>query len=122
MANYNRVIILGNLTRDIEVRHTQSGQTVGKFGLAVNRKIGDKESVCFVDCTAWGKQAETLAQYVHKGNQLLVEGRLESSSWEQDGHKRSKLEVVVEGFQFVGGKSDSQAKRNQEEASSDIPF
>ncbi|MCA8949264.1 MAG: single-stranded DNA-binding protein [Planctomycetes bacterium] len=108
MANFNKVILLGNLTRDIELRHTQSGMALAKFGLAVNRKWSQngeqKESTCFVDLTAWGRQAEVLAQYVGKGSQLFVEGRLEYSTWEsQEGGKRSKLEVVVENFQFVGG-------------------
>ena len=108
MANFNKVILLGNLTRDIEMRHTQSGMALAKFGMAVNRKWSQngeqKESTCFVDMTAWGRQAEVLAQYVGKGSQLFIEGRLEYSTWEsQEGGKRSKLEVVVENFQFVGG-------------------
>lgn len=108
MANFNKVILLGNLTRDVEVRHTQSGMALAKFGMAINRKWSQngeqKESTCFVDLTAWGRQAELLGQYVKKGSQLFVEGRLEYSTWEsQEGGKRSKLEVVVENFQFVGG-------------------
>ena len=106
MANFNKVILLGNLTRDVEIRHTQSGQALAKFGMAVNRKWSQngeqKESTCFVDLTAWGRQAEVLSQYVKKGSQLFVEGRLEYSTWESEGGKRSKLEVVVENFQFVG--------------------
>ena len=107
MANYNKVILLGNLTRDIELRHTQSGMALAKFGMAINRKWSQngeqKESTCFVDLTAWGRQAEVLNQYVRKGSQLFVEGRLEYSTWEAEGGgKRSKLEVVVENFQFVG--------------------
>lgn len=106
MANFNKVILLGNLTRDVEMRHTQSGMALAKFGLAINRKWSQngeqKESTCFVDCTAWGRQAEVLSQYVGKGSQLFVEGRLEYSTWEAEGGKRSKLEVVVENFQFVG--------------------
>lgn len=107
MANFNKVILLGNLTRDIELRHTQSGMALAKFGMAINRKWSQngeqKESTCFVDLTAWGRQAEVLAQYVKKGSQLFIEGRLEYSTWEaQEGGKRSKLEVVVENFQFVG--------------------
>ncbi len=111
MANFNKVILLGNLTRDIELRHTQGGQALAKFGMAVNRKFttqaGEaKEEVCFVDITAWGKQAEVLSQYVKKGSQLFVEGRLQYSTWEsQEGGKKSKLEVVLENFQFVGGRS-----------------
>lgn len=108
MANFNKVILLGNLTRDVELRHTQGGQALAKFGMAINRKFNtqsgeSKEEVCFVDLTAWGKQAELLNQYVRKGSQLMIEGRLQYSTWEsQEGGKRSKLEVVVENFQFVG--------------------
>lgn len=109
MANFNKVLIMGNLTRDVELRNTQGGLAIAKFGMAVNRKVKDKESVCFVDLTAWGQQAETLAQYVGKGSPLFVEGRLEYSQWEdKDGNKRSKLEVVVESFQFIGGKTEEQ--------------
>lgn len=108
MANFNKVILLGNLTRDIELRHTQGGMALAKFGMAINRKYKQgeeqKESTCFVDLTAFGRQAEVLSQYVKKGSQLFVEGRLEYSTWEakDGGGKRSKLDVVVENFQFVG--------------------
>jgi single-strand DNA-binding protein len=108
MANFNKVILMGNLTRDVELRHTQSGQALAKLGMAINRKYTSngesKESTCFVDLTAWGRQAEVLSQYVKKGSPLFVEGRLEYSTWEgQDGGKRNKLEVVIENFQFLGG-------------------
>jgi single-strand DNA-binding protein len=107
VANFNKVLLMGNLTRDVELRHTQGGTALAKFGLAVNRKFTvngeSKEETCFVDLTAWGKQAELLNQYVRKGSQLFVEGRLQFSTWEsQEGGKRSKLEVVVENFQFLG--------------------
>lgn len=108
MANFNKVLLMGNLTRDVELRHTQSGMALAKFGMAINRKWSQngeqKESTCFVDLTAWGRQAEVLGQYVKKGSPLFVEGRLEYSTWEgqDDGKKRSKLEVVVENFQFIG--------------------
>jgi single-strand DNA-binding protein len=108
MANYNKVILLGNLTRDIELRYSQSGTAIAKFGLAINRRYTvngeQKEETCFVDLTAFGKQAETLNQYVGKGSPLFVEGRLEYSTWEDKdgGGKRSKLAVVVDNFQFVG--------------------
>ena len=108
MANFNKVILLGNLTRDIELRTTQGGQALAKFGMAINRKWSQngetKESTCFVDCTAWGRTAEVLNQYVGKGSPLFVEGRLDYQTWEDKngGGKRSKLEVVVENFQFVG--------------------
>jgi single-strand DNA-binding protein len=117
MANFNKVVLLGNLTRDVEVRATQSGITVGKFGLAINRQStsreGEKrESTCFVDLTAFGRQAEILQQYVGKGSPLFVEGRLEYSTWEarDGGGKRSKLEVIVENFQFIGGRSENSGR------------
>ena len=107
MANFNKVILMGNLTRDVEVRTTQGGMQVAKLGMAINRKWTQngeqKESTCFVDMTAFGRQAEVLAQYVGKGSPLFVEGRLEYSTWEgQDGQKKNKLEVVIDNFQFVG--------------------
>jgi len=110
MANFNKVILMGNLTRDVEMRATQGGTAIGKFGMAVNRKFKQqsgemKEETCFVDLTAWGRQAEIISEYVKKGSPLFVEGRLEYSTWEsQDGGKRSKLAVVVENFQLMGGR------------------
>ncbi|HEB54550.1 MAG TPA: single-stranded DNA-binding protein [bacterium] len=110
MANFNKVILMGNLTRDVELRHTQGGMAIAKFGMAVNRRTTSqsgeqRESTCFVDLTAFGKTAELLNQYVRKGSPLFVDGRLEYSTWEsQDGGKRSKLEVIVENFQFLGGR------------------
>ena len=107
MANWNKVTLIGNLTRDIEMRVTQGGMQVAKFGRAINRKSKDTETTGFVDCTAFGKSAELLAQYVGKGSPLFVDGRLEFSTWEaKDGAKRSKLEVVVENFQFLSNRSD----------------
>lgn len=105
---FNKVILMGNLTRDPEVRTTPSGQSVVSFGLAINRTWrgadGEQhESVSYIDCVAWGKTGEIIAQYVQKGRPLLVSGRLEQRSWEQDGQKRSKVEVIVEDFNFVGG-------------------
>ena len=113
MASYNRVLLMGNLTRDPELRYIPSGTAVAKFGLAVNRDYVDKqsgdkkESVCFVDITVWGKQAETCNQYLTKGRPVFIEGRLEYSSWEtKEGDKRSKLEVVAERVQFLGGRKE----------------
>ncbi len=109
MANLNKVFLIGNLTRDIELRSTQSGTQIAKFGMAINRRWrgqdgSQQESTCFVDLTAFGRQAETLGKYVRRGSPLFVEGRLEYSTWQgQDGTKRSKLSVVVENFQFLGG-------------------
>ena len=107
MANYNKVMLLGNLTRDPQLRYTPSQMAVCEFGLAVNRRrrssSGEQqEEVCFVDITAWGKQAETLSKYVTKGQPLFIEGRLTLDRWEtKDGQKRSKLHVTLENFQFL---------------------
>jgi single-strand DNA-binding protein len=110
MANFNKVILLGNLTRDPEVRQVGGGQSVAKLGMAVSRTFtvnGEKrEETCYVDLTAWGRQAEVLGQYAGKGRPLMIEGRLQYSQWEDKatGQKRNKLEVVIENFQFVGGR------------------
>ncbi len=109
MANFNKVILAGNLTRDPQLSYLPSNTPVTKFGLAINRKRkgpnGEMhEETCFSDCTCFGKQAETLNQYMSKGRPLLVEGRLQLQQWTaKDGTKRSKHEVIVEQFQFLGG-------------------
>jgi single-strand DNA-binding protein len=109
MANYNRVILAGNLTRDPQLSFTPSNTPVAEFGLAVNRRWRsqdgqDREETCFVDCNVFGRSAETFNQYMSKGRPVLVEGRLKYDRWEtSDGQKRSKLSVVVERFQFLGG-------------------
>jgi single-strand DNA-binding protein len=109
MASYNKVILVGNLTRDPELRYTPKGMAIAKIGLAVNRRWTpeggeQREETTFVDIDAFGKQAETIAQYMKKGSPLLVEGRLRLDQWDdkQTGQKRSKLGVVLEGFQFLG--------------------
>jgi len=107
MANYNKVFLMGNLTRDPQLRYTTSKQALCDFGIAINRKWKGAdgqmhEDVCFVDCTAWGRTAENLSKYVSKGRPLFIEGRLHFSSWDgPDGKKRSKLDVVIEQFQFI---------------------
>ena len=113
---FNKVILMGNLTRDPETRTTPSGQTVTNFSLAVNRswKGSDgqqQEAVSYINCVAWGKAGEIISQYMQKGRALLVSGRLDQRSWEdkETGGKRSTVEVVVEDFNFVdsgGGHSD----------------
>lgn len=113
---FSKVILMGNLTRDIEIRTTPSGQSVANFTLAVSRswKGADgqnQDQTSFIDCVAWGKSGEILAQYVQKGNPLLVSGRLDQRSWDdkETGKKRSSVEVYVEDFNFVGGgRGDSQ--------------
>jgi len=107
MANYNRVFLMGNLTRDPQLRYTPTQQAVCDFGLAINRKWKGPdgqmhEEVCFVDCTAWGRTAENIQKYVAKGRPLFVEGRLRYHTWDApDGKKRSKLDVTVLAFQFI---------------------
>jgi single-strand DNA-binding protein len=115
MANFNRVLLIGNLTRDPQLSYTPNQTAVVDFGLAVNRrwtgKDGQaKEEVCFVDCRAFGKPAETINKYLSKGRAVFVEGRLTLDSWTaQDGTKRSKHRVTVENFQFLGAPTAGQA-------------
>lgn len=131
MASFNKVLLMGNLTRDPELRFTSSGSALAKFGLAVSRKYkaGEewKEEVCFVDITVWGKQAENCAEYLSKGRPVFIDGRLQFSSWEtDDGQKRSKLEVVANMVQFLGqGGGDKQGMGADTEdvpVKDDIPF
>lgn len=96
----NMVMLMGRLTRDVELRHTQSGTAVASTGLAVNRKRGDKEEVLFVDLTLWGKTAENFAKFFRKGKGVVVCGRLGMDEWEQDGKKRTKIFVTVEEWSF----------------------
>jgi len=115
MASFNQVILLGNLTRDPEVRHTPKGTACAEIGLAVNRRFtsGDqvRDEVTFVDITAWGRQAEVIGQYCKKGHPLFVQGRLQLDQWDdkQTGQKRSKMRVVLEQFQFIatGDRTDN---------------
>ena len=107
-ANFNKVILAGNLTRDPELRYTPKGSAIAAFGLAINRSWKDetgqtKEEVTFVDIEAWGRQAEVVAQYLKKGRPMLMEGRLRLDSWDdkQTGQKRSRLKVVLESFSFL---------------------
>ena len=108
MPDFNKVLLMGRLTRDPELRYTPSGMAVAKIGLAVGRRYFNKstnetvEETTFVDCDAWGKQAETLNQYMRKGRPLFIEGRLKFDTWEsREGQKRSKLSVVIDNFQFI---------------------
>ena len=116
MANYNKVILVGNLTRDPELRTIPAGSQVCEFGLAMNRTwttpSGEKKSEpTFVDISAWAKAAETIGKYMSKGDPILVEGRLQTRSWEgKDGKKQTKLSVVCERFQFLGRPSDGEKR------------
>jgi single-strand DNA-binding protein len=110
MPNLNKVFLMGNLTRDPQLKYTPSQMAVCDFGLAINRKWKGNdgqmhEEVCFVDCTAWSRTAENIQKYVTKGRPLFVEGRLHYHTWDgPDGKKRSKLDVVVDSFQFIDSK------------------
>ena len=111
MANLNRVLLIGNLTRDPEVRYTPKGTAVADLGLAINRVIGTeegerREEVTYVDVTLWGRQAEIAQQYLTKGRPVFIEGRLQLDSWDdkQTGQKRSKLKVVGEHLQLLGSR------------------
>jgi single-strand DNA-binding protein len=123
MASMNRVILMGNLTKDVEVRNTPSGTAVADVGVAVNehRKNQAGESVqetTFVDATFWGRTAEIAAEYLGKGSPVIIEGRLKLDQWETDGQKRSKLKVVCERMQMVGGKQGSAAASSEAQATS----
>ncbi len=110
-SGYNKVMLMGNLTRDVEMRFTPSNTPVGTFGLAVNRtwrtpEGEKKEEVSFFDCEVWGKQAEIMKQYLGKGRSVFIEGRLKQDTWKDktDGSNRSKIKVVVEEFRFTDSK------------------
>ena len=131
-GSVNKVMLMGNLTRDIELKHLTSGQVVGSFGIAVNRRYKTKdgetrEEVAFIDCEAWARTAEVMSQYLSKGRPVFIEGRLKLDQWEaQDGTKRSKLKVVVEQFQFVdsregGGNTSGGNSDGGERASASAP-
>jgi len=140
MANFNKVIIAGNLTRDVELKHTPKGTAVAKLGIAINRSwTGDdgqkREDVTFVDVDAFGKQAETLAKYIKKGRSILIEGRLKLDQWDdkQTGQKKSRLGVLLESFSFLDSKQgEAQQQRptsaavqqppSQEPPMDDVPF
>lgn len=130
-GNFNQVLLMGNLTRDVELKYTPSNQAIANIGLAINRRYttaqGEKkEETTFVDCEAWGKTAETMAKYLTKGRPVFVTGRLKLDQWNDktDGSKRSKLKVVVEEFQFIdsgGGQGRAAGGGQHDDAESDGP-
>ena len=138
MANFNKVLLMGNLTRDPQLSYTPRQTAVVDFGLAVNRRWTgrdgeSKEETCFVDCRAFGRQAENINKYLTKGRGVFVEGRLTFNTWTaQDGTKRSKHRVTVENFQFLGaapgaGRSapdtgEAELKQAPDTGGDDIPF
>lgn len=128
MANLNKVMLIGNLTRDPELRVTPKGTSIAQFSLAINRRFkgsdgNDAEEVVYVDCEAWAKTGETIAKYVTKGRPLFVEGRLKLDQWEDktSKEKRSRMKVVVENFQFLGGQNQSGSNSEGEPQRSTAP-
>jgi len=129
MANLNKVMLIGNLTRDPELRVTPKGTAICQFSLAVNRKFkdesgGEREEVTYVDIEAWSKQGETIAKYCTKGRPLFVEGRLRLDQWEDKTtkEKRSRMKVVLENFQFLGsGRGDAAASGGGEGGGASAP-
>lgn len=111
MASYNRVMLMGNLTRDIELRYLPSGVAVSEFGLAVNEKRKNSEGqwvedVNFFDITLYGRTAEVASEYLSKGSPIFIEGKLKHDTWEKDGQKRSKVKVIGERMQMIGGRNE----------------
>ena len=114
MANFNKVLLMGNMTRDPDIRVTPNNLTIAKFGLAVNRKYRtkegeDREETTFVDIDAFGSQAEVIQKYCRRGTGIFVEGRLKLDQWQDknSGDNRSKLGIILENFQFIGGRGES---------------
>ena len=135
---YNKIILVGNLTRDIELRYSQGGSAIAKTAIATTRKFTSngekKEEVCFIDITFFGRTAEVVNQYLHKGSKILVEGRLKLDTWtDKNGARKSKHSVVVESMQMLGGKEDTQRPKpevkvcsnplpDDDDISQEIPF
>lgn len=128
MRGFSKAIVAGNVVRDPEMRTTGSGSQVCSFAIAVNRSYKDssgnqQDQVSYLDCVAWGKSAEIICQYVHKGSSLLVSGRLEQRSWEDknSGQRRSRVEIIIEDFSFIGGTNgggNSNSSNNSSSAAS----
>jgi single-strand DNA-binding protein len=128
MSNFNKVLLMGNLTRDPQLSYTPNQTAVADFGLAVNRRWtgkdgSQKDETCFVDCRAFGKLAENINKYLKKGNPLFVEGRLTFDTWTaQDGTKRSKHRVTVENFRFIGPAAASGVSSEQSGANANVDY
>lgn len=109
--NFNSLSLKGNLTRDVELRSTKSGKTVGSFSIAVNRGWGDNKRTMFVECTAWEKTADTINKYFSKGSAIIVTGKLDENSWvDKDGNKRTKNYILVKSFDFCGDNRQSKTE------------
>ncbi len=126
MISFNKVILIGNLTRDPEVRFTPSGTPVANFRIAVNHRYKQggemKDDVCYIDIVVFGKQAETCGQYLNKGDGVIVDGRLQERRWEtDDGQKRSKYEIVAQQVRFLPKRGGDQAAAHADEAPAAAP-
>jgi single-strand DNA-binding protein len=127
MASFNRVILVGNLTRDVELKYLQSGSAVTEIGLAVNDRRKNQQTgewvddPVFVDVTLWGRTAEIASEYLSKGSSVLIEGRLKYDQWEKDGQKRSKLRVVGEVMQMLGAKGGGGQRSASQSTSQSAP-
>lgn len=126
MASFNRVILMGNITRDIELKYLQSGMAVTEIGMAVNDRRKSQtgewiEETTFVDVTLWGRTAEIASEYLSKGSPVFIEGRLKLDSWETDGQKRYKLRVVGERMQLIGPRGERSGGGGHHESSSSEP-
>lgn len=135
MTSFNKVILIGNLTRDPEIRYTPSGTPVAKFGLAVNNRYKQanemREEVCFIDVVVFGKQAENCGQYLNKGSGVIIDGRLSQQRWEtEEGQKRTKHEVIAQSVRFMpkgpgrpaSADQPGEATEEPDSSDSDIPF
>jgi single-strand DNA-binding protein len=133
MPNYSKTILVGHLTRDVELKFTPNQTAVASCGIAVTHKYKEREDTMFIDFDVWGKQAETFNKYCKKGQAIMLEGRLVYQTWEKDGQKRSKHKLSVDSFQFLGapqgkpekiepGPDDHESEYQAPVDSSDIPF
>lgn len=124
MANLNKVLLIGNLTEDPKLKQTQEDKSVTNFSLAANRRYRKddevKEDVCFVNIVAWNRLAEVCAEYLRKGKSVFVEGRLNQNRWEEDGQKRSRIEVIAKNVQFLSPKEEDFS--SPEEGNGEVPF
>ncbi|MBM4103172.1 MAG: single-stranded DNA-binding protein [Planctomycetes bacterium] len=126
MASLNKVLLMGNMTRDPQLSYLPSQTAVVEFGLAMTRKFKKQdgsmaEDTCFVDCQIFGKRAEVINQYFKKGSPIFIEGRLKLDTWEKDGQKRSRLRVFVENFEFIGGRGGKPAEHQDASAEAPAP-
>jgi len=128
MPNLNKVMLMGNITRDIEMRTLPGGNSIAQIGLAINRQWQDKdgqkkEEVTWVDCEAWGKTAEVMHKFLGKGRPVYIEGRLKLDQWDdkESGQKRSKMKVVIENFQFIDSKPEGERDVQQQPAQRRAP-